>query len=472
MSWHFEVDWNDDGNWVDEGARLFDVQVRGNRNGYVRLDGGGLMGWDVGRLVVKLTNNDGRYDYMNSNSPLYANLRPGKRFVLKVDVGGGSEVIVMRGRITDITPVWPAGNATIKGESIWADMLRNYEHQVERNVAGDDVLRMILAEAGWWGDVDVGGSLQVLDMWTVQGMTAAAALQSVIDAELGAWAPRLDGTFWFRNRHYISDETKVLGDELRWDKTWRQPWKDVRDRVRVGVHELVDVASGTEVWQSSQAVAVPAGLARTIEVEMRSGNDMVWAEAVLVDYEANSAADGSGVDMTADVTATVEALAGHVARLKFTNNGGGDAYVVRVSLRVQVGAVNRLALMVAAGDGDDELVIDEPWIDDANVARDMAYFLLDRVSEGDAGGRVHLRNCPEVQFGIREGDKVELDVVTRYGVSLSGRYFRVRGVEHKSRDRNLMVFDTFLELEPLRELDEGLYWIFPVQFGVNTRLAW
>jgi len=82
LVWHVAVDWNADGVYdEDEGARLLGMRSERGRESI----------FDdpmVGTCDLTLQNADRRYDSWYTSSPLYPNIRPGRKVQVSCDLRG------------------------------------------------------------------------------------------------------------------------------------------------------------------------------------------------------------------------------------------------------------------------------------------------------------------------------------------------------------------------------------------------
>jgi hypothetical protein len=82
LTWEFGVDWDKDGVYTDESARLTNLYVsRGRSRMYTE---NGSQAFNTGVVTATLDNYDKRYDPYNTGGALYSYLLPGRPFRLKV----------------------------------------------------------------------------------------------------------------------------------------------------------------------------------------------------------------------------------------------------------------------------------------------------------------------------------------------------------------------------------------------------
>lgn len=86
LMWLFEVAWNGDFDFLgdNEAGRMIDLYSRVGRDQFVNYDGKGLARYSPGRMVVRLTNDDDKYDPNNASGEFYGEIEPGKYTQLSV----------------------------------------------------------------------------------------------------------------------------------------------------------------------------------------------------------------------------------------------------------------------------------------------------------------------------------------------------------------------------------------------------
>jgi hypothetical protein len=101
------------------------------------------------------------------------------------------------------------------------------------------------------------------------------------------------------------------------------------------------------------------------------------------DYTANSAADGSGTDLTANFIVTVT-FGGNCAIVNVYNAGPGDAYLTKLQIRGK-GVYSFENMVVEASNdasinryGENEMSFEMPYQNSLFIASDAAYYLLNR----------------------------------------------------------------------------------------------
>ncbi len=106
------------------------------------------------------------------------------------------------------------------------------------------------------------------------------------------------------------------------------------NRVRVSLRQRGFGSAGSVVWTLASPQKILPGASRDLIVQFRDPNGQRIGAAFLIDpapvtdYSANTAANGSGSDRTAQVGVSVELLSGSAAHIRLTNSGIDSAYLL------------------------------------------------------------------------------------------------------------------------------------------------
>lgn len=258
------------------------------------------------------------------------------------------------------------------------------------------------------------------------GVKAAALIKDYVVSAQGLQATKGDGTFVYRTRHARALATSQgTFNETMVRLEVPSSLDGVFNLVRATIHpKTVDVPATTVLWaQTGQAPEMAPGESVTIWGDYRDPNDPqvriggVDPDEALVagtDYAANSAADGSGSDLTSGLSVACTAF-GTTAKFVVTNVG--TAALFRTGLQVRGRGVYDLGQQTlesfeAKNYGVRKYDIDLRYQDDANVAQGIAdYIRQTRQSlEGQIGSMTFLANDSAYLMGqalAREiGDRI------------------------------------------------------------------
>lgn len=474
--WEFRVDWDGDGVYeADEAFRLVDLKVRRGRQEELAAPGGGFNPYRPGQCIATLANADGRYDAWNTASPLYPNVLPARRCYLTVSYGTWS-ARVFTGVIDDLAPIGRHDRVQVTIAEPPAIFAAGVPLPVITGATVNDLVALLTAGAGA-AAVRVGHSMDVIPYWWPTAETYMGCLQDLaavlgddvfIDAH-GRVQYLVHG--WGDVETWALDEAQILKEfEIS------QPWHSLRNRVAVASARRARGATAV-LWTLADTPALAQGDTFETEAIFSDARGQVPALDVLtpvagVDYQANTAADGSGVDVTSRFTATLEAYGTRgVVRVTYSGTGG-PAYLTHLQVRGdplsaadQQTVVRRDAVSSAAY-GDRSLALDSALVQSYGTALPLAEMLLGRYGAPQLNPTVRLESRGEpVQFAVELGRKLTL-ILPSMGIEAN---VRLAGLMHEwQRDTGQSVVTTYW-LAPW--VDYSGYWHFPATLGSTSRLG-
>jgi len=360
-SYKLQVDWNNDGDWGDTGEEIDMGRVRGITCSFGRDRASQLTGRSKsGKLRAILDNRSGDYNPFNSDSPIYGNILPGRPVRLLGTSTTQSDQAIWQGFLTRITPqVFLGGDATAILEAtgpLGQINLDQIEVAMVTSQRTDQVVDDILDAAGWGS----GSSYRTLDTgkttisryWKSQSY-AVPALQEVESTEGGFIREGKDGKIVFDNRHH-----RLAGVGL----TSQATYSDASGAARVYSGLIMDdplphifnqfstevqgftTASVAVLWTLSETGAsspsIAPGVARTwiarypttASANNAEGVNAWTTTAATTDMTANTAADGSGTNVTASIGISVS-KSSETMEITLTNNTSATAYVTKLQAR-------------------------------------------------------------------------------------------------------------------------------------------
>ncbi len=470
LTWTVAVDWDGDGILeADEGPRLTGLTVdRGRQRRF------GSRAWEpmrVGRLVATLDNYDGRYAAWNTSSPLYPGIVPGREALVQVS-DGVTTWDVMTGTVQDVAVYGygsPQAQLVVEDGWRWLKDQAAYTAVVE-NIRTGEAVGAILTAADWpWGrTLDAGNDR--IPLWWAHG-EAARQINDLAAFEAGFAYVAGNGDFKFisRNNVYAVDPVDtVTQDELLKDVALAQPIDSLRNVIRVLASPRVEAAED-DVWKLSTPQLVKAGATETIYAELRTPVVDAVTPVATTDYVFNSAADGSGTDLTANLSVTLTAY-GQRLVLVLNNTGGTPGYVTLLKVRAKLLEVqDALAAEVEDTTSQTDYRVVRLYEEASDYmqtwlrANNKAAWLLYQMKTPVAVPVVQFEARAERQFGHELGTVVQLDI-EQVGLD---KDFLIGGLRHRWLDGNGQAVRTSWYLE----LTEGLtYWQWDVsRWGVSTR---
>lgn len=482
LTWTFSFDWDNNGVFeANEGDRATYLTVERGRRGYVKPDGSGFERPRPGRAIFDLDNYDGRFDPLNSSSPIYPDVRPGREVLIQVN-DGATTYDVFKGAIG--VPI-PKEGATYKktrfvAEDGWRFLFdRTTRKEIQEDKRTDQCIDYILTDIGWpaaWGD-SLGTGADTLPYWWVDGQSAADAIMDLVESEMGQFYIAVDNEANFIGRHALYNgasavtlnQTQLLNEPII-----PFPYEVIRNIIRIRVHPKTEAATAV-LWTLDETPAIAPGSTYTVFAEYTKDDVVVPAKSVVTpvattDYTANSEAGGGGSDMTSDVSITFTKF-GTTAKLEVENTNVSDTlYLTKLQVRgdavytANVGLVERDE---SAGSDFDPRVLelDLPWQQDVYTAEDLSYWLASFLPDPSSFPRIQFLDRSTIQFAHDLYTRLTLGV-TALGVSDD---YYIGYVFHEWLDDNGQGVRTEWRLEPV---DTATYWKFPTKLGQTSKFAY
>ena len=490
LSWGFEVDWFDTGIYTGyneafgygtDPGRMFSLNTKAGRQYFMNADGNGFQPVDASQMQVQLTDMDGRYDPYNSSGPLYQYILPGKKFRLTVmDESTQTKYPVMVGRIEDIRPSYSQiPTVTITGRNGIEDLKKQTVNsvQVYTTEKFTDAIGKTLLAANWTDGIDIDTTVtDTMGYWWLSGNSAFSEIQDLTDASRGLFCVSADGKATFLSRLDSPDPVMTFVDNdalLSYGVKVPTPWESIKNYVKV--YSRTRMASAMTLWTLNSVPFIVAGSSITVWAEFNSTNGeivpatIVTTPVATTDYTANSAADGSGTNRTANISITKTTFATS-AKLVISNTGLTDCYLTLMQLR---GTAILSDDYTFAEDSDAtsiqiyrqrELDVKTNWLQDIFSAQDYAETIVKLLAVPKQFPRFVVRAKPSKQFVPDLFDIVSTNFVSH---NITGD-FRVGYIEHNWVVRNGDIVDTTYYLEPNIAGNITGTWIFPAMFGLST----
>lgn len=483
LTWIFAVDWDGDGNidYSNEARYMIDVETETGRKWPLNGSGDGFESIMTGRGTITLLNTDGRFDPFNLGSPLAGMILPGRKFILQVQREADlTRNFIMTGRIEDIRPVYGDVNKVkISLVNAVADLKeKNIRTTVQNAIRYDAAVAACLSAYGWTDGSDIDTTVsEAMEYWWASGKSAFDEIQGIADAAMGMFCIAEDGTAVYKSR--VSDDTPLMtitDADIDWNYGVKTPtpWESIRNSIRVYARKRT-LQTGVTLWSTSDKVLIPAGESREIWADFSvSGEDAVASSITTptenTDYEANSASDGSGSDLSSNITVTLSIFA-RSAKLTVTNNGGTNAYMTTLQLRGNAIAADKYTFVESqdtdsiSAFGERRFEVKSDWLQDINTARDEADILKTRLANQRQYPRFHvLLDKFDVSFGLRLFGLVLVDFAKN---GISGEY-RIGYIKRSWIDDLGYRIKTEVHLEPNLLGNVSGTWVFPAVFGITT----
>ena len=347
ITWTIEADFDRDD------AYSFDLTP------YVEQPGGGItinraMGIDgvyrASRLEVHLSNKDGTFTPDNTASSIFGQMRPGVPIRIK-SLHNAVNTTIYTGYWQSSTNVYRAGRppmlrVTVDDLAAWLHKYSPVDLSVATRVTGAAMTTIAgnIGLAG--GDYSIDTGEQTMPVHFLEGADALQAFTDIARAELG-------GLFWINKAGLIRFEDRVsrIGvsspDETWGDGTnifptgidYRFNDNELISRLELQANIYITSAATEVLFEFSRNDANQESLlisANTtygpVRLSFGTPVNSITTPASAIDYRANSSADGTGSDVTANVSVTLT-LQGAGYELTLQNTSGSDLYITHFQVR-------------------------------------------------------------------------------------------------------------------------------------------
>lgn len=302
----------------------------------------------AGECSIVLDNSSGIFSSFNEDSPLFGSILPGRRISITSSIDGGPDVIMWRGYLDSLIPtpgpVVEVSTAELRGQGIISQLVdRKISVALQENITTGAAAALALDAAG------IGSGIRELDTglttlakwWARKDAQLLDILKELEAAEAGRLGETKDGKLLFaaRSREIGASVLATYGSTLfPWNLRQEDHLRGIYNRVEAQYRtfnesEDVILATVTDVRNAEGGTPpiVPAGGSLVVEIKFPADDTPASYLAVkdwtFVDFEANTAADASGDDITVDVDATREEFADKIV-LTFTNANGAAAHLI------------------------------------------------------------------------------------------------------------------------------------------------
>lgn len=281
-TWAVAIDWDGDGDFGDTGE---DVSLRTLVREGISIS----YGRDTARALSPLAGGDGSFslnnisrDYspLNSSSPLFANLGPGKTVRIQA-THAAVTYTPFWGQLDDYK-VDPERGSRVARMTLIDGLARlrdvTISTAVSAGIRTGEAIDLVLDEIGWTAgrDLDSGGT--AIRFWWEEGTDAWSAIERLVHSE---GAPALvtigaDGSFVFRDRHHRLTRTASTTSQVTIRDSGAEPrmshldysigWREIVNSVELDVPEYLPAKALEVVWQSESVITVAASATETIQV--------------------------------------------------------------------------------------------------------------------------------------------------------------------------------------------------------------
>lgn len=346
----YYVDWNNDGDFTDSNEDISSYVLTAEWSCGCESPQPGQTAAGYCRLV--LDNSTGIFSSFNDSSPITGSILPGRRVKISMTIGGGSAVQMWGGYLESVLPTVGAVVTVSTAELVAYGAISKLPNSrvniaMSENITTSAAMALILTDIGIAaGDRRLDTGQSTLSRWWARDADALTLLRELEAAELGLLREDKDGKLAFeaRNHRASAPHTTV---QATYGAGTLNLWNLQQEDPQRGIYNYV--ATNIRTFNKSDDVVlaivsdVRNGLGGTpISVAGSGGTFTVWisfpmpgtptdylavSDWTTVDYEANSAADLTGSDITTDVSA-VKTEYGDKLKIVFTNANASTAYLV------------------------------------------------------------------------------------------------------------------------------------------------
>ena len=476
IAWGFEFDWDNDGlfDGQNENDWVVDFYCERGRDYMLRLgEGGSAVGYEritVGTASITLVNRDDRYSPLNTSSPLYPNVSPGRLAKIRVrDNNTGAIFPVITGKIKDIQPITDSDLVVITIEDGMKDLQSGSSYiAIQEDIAIDDAMILLINHADYpWG-YDIGNSTEIIPFWWSDAEAHATALQDLADADLGNFFIAADGKASFKGRNTINP---ILFDITQADVLKEiatpQPWENLRDATEVIIYPR-ELSATSDLWRLADIPLIPDGETRTYWTSFTVDNQPVPAKSLVspaatTDYTMNTQSGGGGSNLTSGFSVVMTGFS-KSSKLVVTNNSGSAGHVTLLKQRGDA-LISPYQTTVKGGTGKRVFILDNKWIQTTVTGEAYAGEILNRLDSVLQLPTVQLEARADIQFwpdlfSSILGDFEKLNIRSDFSIGK---------ITHQWLNENGQTVLTRWKLEPFSGFDGG--WIFPVQLGIDSEFV-
>ncbi len=345
IAWNLYVDWEDNGDFVDAnedvsadlvGATLFRGRTAVNEE------------YTSGLLTATLKNRSGTYSPFNTSSPLDGKVLPGRDVKLEA-VHNSITYPIFRGRIKKIRQARSDNEPTVTltCTDLFDRLSRGKVRlamQEGKTVGGTGGLLDLIAD-----EISLAAGLrsfeatayETIPAYWIHQATPLDAFKRAARSDAGGYLfTARDGTLTFENRRHRSSEAVLttLSDQYALDLGLEEvDFVDEVQIVRAGLSfdtTVQTVYSDLDALLTGRLLTPGAGAQNQIYGEFpQGGAKSVVTPVAVTDYTANTAADGSGDDVTDLVTVDTFNSYGGGFDVLFDHAGAANAYLTLLEVR-------------------------------------------------------------------------------------------------------------------------------------------
>ena len=350
--WTIEVDWDNAGTYSGQSEGLYCIGFESNRGRTTKFEvgsNGDFIGYkmpDVGTCRITLDNSTRRFDPYYTSGALYGKLLPGRFIKVRVTYQGVTYP-VFHGNISKITPYDNVERPTVvldcEDGKRW---LMNTETESAGVNSGNALTKIDQLMTAIY-PTRLGGVVTIIKnqpqedldyIYTLGTQSAITVLNDYVGARSDLWWIAADGILHIKTMADFNNFTTAT-PTITESNTLKQfavpvPWDEIANdnKSYYYVHRAV---TGYVMWTGVEAPLVAAGASTTYFPQATYNNEVVPSaiSAATISITANTAADGSGTDLSASFSGVISASDAIGCILTITNNHGSlSGYITAITL--------------------------------------------------------------------------------------------------------------------------------------------
>ena len=351
--WTIEVDWDNAGTYSGQSEALYCIgfeSARGRTTKFEVGSNGDFIGYkmpDVGTCRITLDNSTRRFDPYYTSGALYGKLLPG-RFIKVRATYQGVTYPIFHGNISKITPYDNVERPTVvldcEDGKRW---LMNEDTNTNGVTSGLPVTvaaaQMVGVYPVRFGGVNIMGTATTATdelpyIWSEGTQKAITVLNDIIGARSDLWWIAADGDLNLMSMRNFASFTAAT-PTITESNTLKQfavpvPWDEVINVQRQYYYPR-QIKTSYVMWTGTEAPLVAVGASTTYFPQATYNNEVVPSaiSAATISITANTAADGSGTDLSADFDGVISGADAIGCILTVTNNHGSlSGYITAITL--------------------------------------------------------------------------------------------------------------------------------------------
>lgn len=483
------VDWNNDGDYGDANeacvANVQSVSIERGRDNE-------LGEFQAGTCEIVLDNRSGLYSPTNSGGALYGNLLPHRPVQVRATFNA-STYDLFTGYIDRIvpSPAWDKRNCYLYCvDGMAAKLNTPIRLGMQTDQRPDQIVGAILDAVGW----GAGASYRTIDTYPDETIPyawwdEAEALQATYDiaaSSLGTFYIGGDGKAVWEGRHHRLKEPHLTSqatyNDTMFDLTYDYGTRSIKNIISAEYTNRT-VQSAAVIWLCPTVPFLTTAVTYELDVDFDDPVSSITTPVANTDYIANTKGDGTGTDVTSDVSVTVASTYAQGCKLEvdYTDSSSGEnCYLTALQLRgTPVTAddpIKKLAEDATSQTayGDRKYALQGKFFHSEWTAQDFVDYYLTHYKDPRPDVMVSLFNSDKVasptshfenMLKLEISDRITL-VSSELGLNAA---FYIERIEHEIRERG-NYHETRWTVSPVQTLD---YWILGTsELDTETRLAY